>query len=158
MSNHLRIKELLDVAKQRAAEKNLHYAGALTPQETWELLQLDPDAVLVDVRTQAEADWVGYVAFSEDRSFHIEWNTYPEGKRNPDFLNRLQASVDNKNAPILFLCRSGARSHNAAALATEHGYTCALNILEGFEGDKDAHTHRSSVNGWRVAGLPWQQH
>ena len=69
-------RQLLELAKQRAAEKDLSYLGALTPHEAWELLNIDENAVLVDVRTDAELDWVGQVSFSEDRSFHVEWNNY----------------------------------------------------------------------------------
>ena len=62
-----------------------------------------------------------------------------------------------KDAMVMFLCRSGARSHAAAAAASQIGYANSYNILQGFEGDKDAHGHRASVGGWQVAGLPWVQ-
>lgn len=148
---------ILAKAKQKGEELNLPYHGAVTPKEAWELLQVNPDAVLVDVRTDAEMDWVGCISFSEDRWFHIEWSTYPEGGKNPEFLAQLQARVD-PSQPLLFLCRSGARSHNAAALAEKNGYSLAMNVLEGFEGDKDDYHRRSSVNGWRFHNLPWEQH
>ena len=57
----------------------------------------------------------------------------------------------------MFLCRSGHRSHDAAIVATQAGFLECYNVLEGFEGDKDALQHRNSVGGWRVAGLPWIQ-
>lgn len=148
---------LLNLAKQRAAEKGLDYLGALTPSEAWALLNSDENAVLVDVRTDAELDWVGQVSFSEDRFFHVEWNNYPNGSRNPDFIAQIAARVE-PHQPLLFICRSGARSHHAAALAAKHGFKCAINILEGFEGDKNENHQRSSVNGWRFHGLPWEQH
>ena len=75
---------------------------------------------------------------------------------NPDFLAQLQARAP-ADAPVLFLCRSGARSHDAAIAATAAGYTQCYNVLEGFEGDRDAHGHRGALNGWQAAGLPWQQ-
>ena len=78
-------------------------------------------------------------------------------RRNPQFLDQLQARVPKTEAPVMFLCRSGARSHQAAVVATQAGYPNSYNILEGFEGDKDAQGHRNSVGGWRVAGLPWAQ-
>lgn len=154
---HSHKDHLLAAAQQRASESNLQYFGALTPTEAWELLQADADAVLVDVRTQAELDWVGQIGFSEDRWVHVEWSTYPEGSKNPDFLEAIQARVDTTQ-PVLLLCRSGARSHNAATLLSKHGYGMAINVLEGFEGDKDEQQRRSSVNGWRHRGLPWEQH
>ena len=128
----------------------LPYAGALSPVEAHGLMQ--NGAKLVDVRTEAELQYVGSVPGSET----IEWNTYPEGERNPDFLKQLADAV-KKDEPVMFLCRSGARSHQAATAATQAGWKEAYNILEGFEGDKDAEGHRNTVGGWRKAGLPWVQ-
>jgi rhodanese-related sulfurtransferase len=128
----------------------LPYAGAVTPQEAYALVQAG--AALVDVRTRAEIYWVGRVP----GSVFVEWNSYPEGVRNPAFLEQLAEAVP-KDTPIVFLCRSGNRSHFAAMLATQAGWRECYNILEGFEGDRDAREHRSSVNGWKVAGLPWVQ-
>lgn len=151
------VEQLLAQARERAQARELPYLGALTPPEAWTLLNSDDNAVLIDVRTDAELDWVGHVSFSEDRSFHIEWNNYPEGIRNNDFIAEIKARVQ-ADQTILFICRSGARSHHAAALAAKHGFKQAINVLEGFEGDKDDHHRRSSVNGWRFHGLPWEQH
>jgi rhodanese-related sulfurtransferase len=131
----------------------LPYAGALLPFEAHTLTQQVPGAKLVDVRTQAEWEYVGHIP----DSVLVEWNTYPRGERNREFIEQLQARVAKTEAPVMFLCRSGARSHNAAAAATLAGYPNSYNILEGFEGDKDARGHRSSVGGWRFAGLPWAQ-
>lgn len=150
-------QKLIEQAKQYASEKGLGYLGALSPEQAWELLNADENAVLIDVRTDAELDWVGQVSFSEDRSFHVEWNNYPDGIRNPDFIAQIEARVE-KHQPVLFICRSGARSHHAASLAAKHGFEFAINVLEGFEGDKNDSHQRSSVNGWRFHGLPWEQH
>jgi rhodanese-related sulfurtransferase len=132
---------------------NLPYAGALLPSEAYAILQQVAGAKLVDVRTQAEWEYVGH----SPESVLIEWNTYPNGQRNPEFLRELQTQVAASDAPVMFLCRSGARSHHAARAAAQAGYANAYNILEGFEGDKDANGHRNSVGGWRFAGLPWVQ-
>lgn len=132
---------------------NLPYAGALLPSEAHALMRENSGAKLVDVRTQAEWEYVGRVP----QSVLIEWNTYPSGQRNSRFLEELQSKIPKTEAPVLFLCRSGARSHHAAMLATQAGYPNSYNILEGFEGDKDANGHRNTVGGWRVAGLPWVQ-
>ena len=131
----------------------LPYAGALLPAEAHALMRQVPASKLVDVRTQAEWDYVGHVP----ESVLIEWNTYPGGQRNPVFLEQLQAQVEKSDAPVMFLCRSGVRSHYAAQAATQAGYPNSYNILEGFEGDKDAQGHRSTLGGWRLAGLPWTQ-
>lgn len=147
-----KINEILALAKARATDANLPYAGALTPQEAWELLQLIPEARLVDVRTSAEWNWVGRVA----NSVEIEWMQWPANQPNPNFLAQLTQQVD-KEAVVMFLCRSGVRSKKAATVATEAGYTSAYDILEGFEGDLDANKHRNRIGGWRFAGLPWVQ-
>jgi rhodanese-related sulfurtransferase len=147
------VQDILSRARQRAGAMKLPYAGALLPREAKSLLEHIPEAKLVDVRTQAEWEYVGHVPESE----LVEWNAYPSGRRNDAFLEHLQARVPKTTAPVMFLCRSGARSHQAAAVATQAGYTDSYNILEGFEGDKDALGHRSTVGGWRFAGLPWVQ-
>lgn len=147
-----RLKVILEQAQKRAQQMALPYLGALTPTEASEVLALLPDAKLVDVRTRAEWDWVGKVP----GSIQIEWNTYPGGQPNPDFMTELKHQV-NVNALTLFICRSGARSSAAAKVATETGYKNSYNVLEGFQGDKDENGHRDSVNGWRKAGLPWTQ-
>jgi rhodanese-related sulfurtransferase len=144
--------EILNKAAERAKEMNLPYGGALLPQEAYELMQKAPGAKLVDVRTRAEWDYVGRIP----GSVQVEWQTYPTSQPNRNFLNELQAQAD-KQAVVMFLCRSGARSHAAAAAAAQAGYSHSYNVLQGFEGDKDASGHRNSVGGWRVAGLPWVQ-
>jgi len=147
-----KLTEILNLAKERGQAMNLPYAGAITPQEAWELLQTAPGAKLVDVRTRAEWDWVGRVPDAVE----IEWMQYPGNVRNENFLAQLKHEVDHE-ALVLFLCRSGARSDSAARIATEAGFNTCYNILEGFEGDKDANHHRNKIGGWRHAGLPWIQ-
>ena len=146
------IASILELARRRGAEKSLSYTGEVTPHEAWTLLQSAPGAVLVDVRTHAEWTWVGRVP----NAIEIEWMHWPERTPNTNFLKQLTTQVD-KEALVLFLCRSAQRSHLAAALAVENGYTQCYNILEGFEGDRDANQQRGSVGGWRKAGLPWYQ-
>lgn len=147
-----RMTELLKLAQARAKELHLPYAGAFTPQEAWEVLQQSPGARLVDVRTKAEWDWVGRVPHAVE----IEWQSYPGSQPNPRFLDQLKHELPSENL-VLFMCRSGARSSNAAKAAYDAGYHSSYNVLEGFEGDKDVNNHRNSVNGWRAAGLPWVQ-
>jgi rhodanese-related sulfurtransferase len=89
-------------------------------------------------------------------SVPIEWQTYPSSQPNPAFLDELTAQTD-RDAIVMFLCRSGARSHAAASAASQIGYANSYNILQGFEGDKDAQGHRASIGGWQFAGLPWVQ-
>lgn len=146
-------EQILERARERAARMGLPYAGALTPLEAAALLQGEPGAKLVDVRTRAEWEWVGRVP----GSVFIEWNTWPGGAKNPEFERELLAKVPDKTRPALFICRSGGRSHHAAMAAETLGYALAFNVLEGFEGDKDPGGHRGTVGGWKVAGLPWIQ-
>jgi rhodanese-related sulfurtransferase len=146
------ISEIVEVAQARAQQHGLPYVGALLPSEAFEIMQSTTGAKLVDVRTRAEWDYVGRVP----DAVQIEWQIYPEGRPNPEFLSELQGHVD-RESPVMFLCRSGARSHAAAIAAASSGFTQAFNVLEGFEGDKDSEGHRNSVGGWRAAGLPWVQ-
>ena len=144
------LTEILNKAHARAQELGLPYAGALLPREAYEVWQLAPGAKLVDVRTRAEWDWVGRIPGAEE----IEWMSYPSNQPNGHFLAQLKQQVDPE-ALVMFVCRSGARSHNAASLASNSGYNESYNVLEGFEGDKDGSGHRNTVGGWRHAGLPW---
>jgi rhodanese-related sulfurtransferase len=142
-----------DVRKAAAArgkKLGLTYAGAVTPAEAHAFM--GAGAKLVDVRTKPELAYVGSVP----GAMAVEWQTYPGGTPNPDFIAQLSALVP-KDQPVMFLCRSGGRSHAAAQAATKAGWKEAYNILEGFEGDKDASGHRNTVGGWRKAGLPWTQ-
>lgn len=145
------MNDIFDRAAIRAQTKRLDYAGEVFPAEAAELVQQQA-AVMVDVRTLEERIFVGHPV----NSLSIPWAYGLQMQRNENFLSQLQAGVDSTK-PVLFLCRSGARSHHAAQLATENGYTAAYNILEGFEGDKNSQGQRRNVNGWVVAGLPWQQ-
>ena len=135
------------------------YAGDLSPQEAWSLLESDASSVLVDVRTRAEWSYVGVTDLSplNKEPVLIEWQTFPGGGVNDQFAEQLAAAGVPADAPVLFLCRSGVRSKAAARLMTEKGYGRCYNVLEGFEGDPDASRHRGTVGGWKVRGLPWIQ-
>lgn len=146
-----KLSDLLDIARARGKELDLPYSGALTPEEAYAVWQSAPGACLVDVRTRAERDWVGRVPGAVE----IEWSSYPDGVRNPDFLAQLKRQVDPESL-LLFLCRSGVRSHHAASLACASGFVDCYNVLEGFEGDIDANGQRGKLGGWRRAGLPWK--
>lgn len=142
------------LAQARAAAPGQPYAGAVTPQLAYQLLQLDPRVKLVDVRTNAERAWVGKPAIPAAQHLAIEWNTWPAGTQNPEFVPQLEHAA-GKDDVLLFLCRSGVRSRHSARVATELGYANAFDILEGFEGDRDGEGHRKTIGGWCTAGLPW---
>ena len=144
--------EIRATAKARAKQMGLPYEGALLPQEAHELLQQAASAKLVDVRSRAEWDYVGRIPGAVE----IEWRSYPGMVPNPKFGEQLQQEVAS-DSPAMFICRSGARSHETAVLAKQLGYKEVYNVLQGFEGDRDSHGHRNTVGGWRAAGLPWLQ-
>ncbi len=145
-------ENILEVARERGA--GLPYAGAVTPQEAFALLQADPNVKIVDVRTNAERDWVGRIAVPDGQQAAVQWATYPGGVPNPDFGAQLE-QVAGKDQTLLFLCRSGVRSRHSARVATELGFANSFDILEGFEGDRDGEGHRKTLGGWCKAGLPW---
>jgi rhodanese-related sulfurtransferase len=133
------------------------YAGDITPQESWKLLNDNADAVLVDVRTDAEWTWVGVPDLSSlgRDVVSVQWMT--AAGRNQNFVaDLIAAGVTPGERPVIFLCRSGNRSIPAAQTATAAGIAPAYNMLEGFEGQLDANGHRG-VTGWRAEGLPWKQ-
>lgn len=146
------VDQLLAEARERAAGQA--YAGAVTPREAFELVQLDQHVKLIDVRTNAERDWVGRALLPDAQHGAVQWSTWPGGVPNPDFMQQL-AALAGKDDVLLFLCRSGVRSRHAATLATQHGFANSYDILEGFEGEKDSAGHRKTVGGWCYAGLPW---
>jgi len=139
------------------------YAGDLGSAQAWEMMVQDPMAQLIDVRTIAEWNFVGLPDLSSlQRRVHcIEWQGYPTMQPNPNFAadatEALQACGANTRTPILFLCRSGARSRAAAMAMTRAGFEKAFNIAGGFEGDLDTDGHRGQASGWKATGLPWRQ-
>lgn len=146
------VETILATAQARGSELGLTYRGALTPQEAWAVRQALPQAVIVDVRSMPEWQFVGVIP----DAVRIELRTFPGMAPNPAFVSQLQQQVDAAKT-VLFICRSGARSDEAARLAAEAGYAEVYNILEGFEGDRNAEQHRGMVNGWKARGLPWIQ-
>jgi len=134
----------------------MDYAGDATPEEAYAALSNDPAATLVDVRMPQEQSFVGLPALAEidKRVVTVPWHPHLS---QYDLIAQLSAAGLRPEDPIYFLCRSGARSLNAAVLATHGGYARAYNISSGFEGPLDGHGHRGTVAGWKVAGLPWRQ-
>ena len=145
--------------------KLMQEVGQLSPKEAFAALRATPGAALVDVRTRAE---VAFVGGPDPRGFGrplvcIEWIGFPAGRPNPRFEDELRAALGPElPRHLFFICRSGSRSRAAARLIAERvreqgGAVECVYVAEGFEGDLDAEGHRGSVNGWKVAGLPWRQ-
>lgn len=126
------------------------YAGDVTPELAYQWWQ-SGQAVLVDIRTDAERDWVGFIP----GAVNVEWKVWPGMQVSASFDDELRANIPG-GSRIVMLCRSGIRSIASSRRATELGYE-AYNILEGFQGDPDAQGHRDTRGGWRVRGLPWRQ-
>ncbi|MBV8124964.1 MAG: rhodanese-like domain-containing protein [Burkholderiaceae bacterium] len=142
---------VLGEARERAKSQGLPYAGGVPPEAAWALVQ-SGQAQLVDVRSGEERKFVGLVP----GSIHVAWATGTALTRNPRFVRELEAKVA-KDAVVLLLCRSGKRSALAAEAAAKAGFTQVFNVLEGFEGELDAHQQRGHGDGWRFHGLPWVQ-
>jgi rhodanese-related sulfurtransferase len=138
--------------------RHVSYAGDITPEEAWRILSDNPDAVLVDCRTDAEWKFVGVPDVSSlgREAVFVEWNR-TDGSRNERFVDDLiEAGVQPGERPVIFLCRSGNRSIPAAEAATAAGIAPSYNMLDGFEGNLDGDRHRGGT-GWRAVGLPWVQ-
>jgi len=147
-------EQILERARQRAQENQRSFEGEVTPEEAHALLANLPKAQLVDVRTQAERDFVGYPTLGT----HVEWETYPGMEYNPDFPAQLKSEVGaDEDQVLIFMCRSGGRSAKAAEAMTRQGYPHCYNLMQGFEGDKDDNSHRATQGGWKFADLPWEQ-
>jgi len=132
----------------------------LTPEQAHQLLADDPAAVLIDVRSSMEFLFVGHPI----GAVHVAWIDEPDWTVDPHFSTQVRQvmlgglSCDNDGcAPVILICRSGKRSREAGKRLIEDGFTQVHNVSQGFEGELDEHHHRSSVGGWRFAGLPWEQ-
>ena len=138
---------------------DLNYAGDLDPEEAWLRLSEDRQATLIDVRTTAEWSYVGEPDTSTlgKELIKLSWKEFPAMHVNPIFVDNLSELIDDKETTLLFLCRSGIRSKDAAIAMTKLGYSQCHNIAEGFEGDRDDNKHRGTRGGWRMRGLPWTQ-
>lgn len=135
------------------------------PKEAFDKLK-NENAALIDVRTDAEFAFVGQTDLSSigNEAILLPWKIFPNMNLNPRFQIMLERALkekfqkdDNKNEQLIFLCRSGARSFDAARFMTELGYQNCYNLIGGFEGDSDENGHRGNINGWKANNLPWKQ-
>ncbi len=135
------------------------YSGDISVEEAWRRLGDETSAVLVDVRTAAEWNFVGAPDLSGigKQIIRVSWQTLPKMEQNPAFVEEVRAQASDSGASLLFLCRSGARSQAAAIAMTAAGYSQCFNVAGGFEGDLDGDRHRGVTGGWKAADLPWSQ-
>lgn len=134
----------------------------ISPQDAWNLLQSNPRAVFVDVRSNMEYLFVGHPV----GAVHVAWIDEPDWQINPHFVTQIRQLLlggvcgpedDSRCAPVILICRSGKRSLEAGKLLAKSGFAAVYNVTEGFEGELDAQHHRSTSGGWRFRGLPWEQ-
>ena len=133
----------------------------LSAQQAWQLLQDDPRAVLVDIRSSMEFLFVGH----PKGSVHVPWIDEPDWTENPHFVSDIRklllggavCIVDEGCAPVVLICRSGKRSLEAGKALLKSGFNRVFHVEEGFEGELNDEHQRSSINGWRFRGLPWEQ-
>ena len=139
------------------------FAGDISPEEAWTLLQAQPAARLVDVRTAPEWTFVGLPDLEQlgREPICVEWQKFPSMEINQSFVDDVQkalrSSREPEDTPLLFICRSGGRSRAAATKMAQAGFRRAYNVAGGFEGDLDSERHRGSQSGWKARGLPWKQ-
>lgn len=131
----------------------------VAPGQTWDAIKADPQAQLVDVRTDAEWNFVGLPDLSAagKQVVLISWQVYPAMSRNASFEDQLKQAGFTAENHIYFLCRSGVRSLAAAQAAQAAGFPHAYNVADGFEGPPDGNGHRGQTAGWKAVGLPWRQ-
>jgi rhodanese-related sulfurtransferase len=133
----------------------------LTSEQAWQLVQDDPRAVLIDVRSNMEFLFIGH----PKGAINIPWIDEPDWKINPHFavevrkviLGGIACHDDAGCAPVVLICRSGKRSLDAGEVLLKDGFTEVYNVVDGFEGELDEEHHRSTLGGWRFHGLPWEQ-
>ena len=133
----------------------------ISPQQAWEILEAEPQAVLLDVRTSMEYEYVGHPL----NALHVPWMDAPDWNIDSGFVDKVRQALvkrtgsdqEQESIPILAICRSGKRSQAAAEELVRQGFANLYNIEDGFEGDLDNNKQRNTINGWRVANLPWEQ-
>ena len=126
----------------------------LLPREAYALMQAQPDALLIDCRSEAEYFFVGHPI----GSVHVPWVDGPDFEPNPHFIGEVRKLAGNiGDRPVMLICRSGRRSHDAGLALEAAGFTQVINVVHGFEGDLNEQHRRSTLNGWRFDGLPWEQ-
>lgn len=152
------VEDIYTTASERV-DASAGYAGDITAEEAWRLVEGDPDAYLIDIRTKAEWSYVGVPDLSAigREPVFAQWLLAPSMSENPDFINEMAGQKATPEKAAIFMCRTVNRSPKAARAMTAHGYPRCYFLLDGFEGSLDEHKHRGKRDGWKAAGLPWVQ-
>jgi rhodanese-related sulfurtransferase len=148
-----------DTAPRHDVNPASGYAGDVSPDTAWRMLGEQATAVLVDVRTVAEWNYVGVPDLTTlgKQVVLVEWQTFPSGTVDPAFVGKAGQAAGGGKGPLLFLCRSGVRSAAAARAMTSAGFGPCFNVADGFEGPLDGERRRGGTRGWKASGLPWFQ-
>ena len=152
------LSTLRTIASDRM-EPGATFAGEINSSEAWQVLEDEQNSILVDVRSDAEWVFVGFPdlsALGKDL-VKVSWQLFPDMSLNNSFLEQITESGCNKDSALMFICRSGARSRDAAQMCAAHGYSNVFNVYDGFEGRQNQDGHRGVLEGWKAAGLPWVQ-
>lgn len=138
---------------------NSLYTADIPPSDAWNMLMKNKNAYLVDVRTNAEWNFVGVPNLDSinKQLITIEWRAFPNMEINHNFDNQLASIVSDKDSELIFLCRTGGRSAEAATRMYSLGYKNCYNVSHGFEGDLNSDSHRGLKSGWKASNLPWRQ-
>lgn len=146
---------------ETASERKQHsdYAGEVTAEECWSVIQKHPSAQLIDVRTLPEWQFSGLPNLSSvgKETHQISWKVYPSFETNTSFVSQLSSKIQDTDTPIFFLCKTGGRSLDAAIATTQAGYTHCFNVMDGFEGPQNDKGQRGTVAGWKASQHPWEQ-
>jgi rhodanese-related sulfurtransferase len=131
----------------------------IVPKRAWEAISGNPDAHLVDVRTDAEWNFVGVpdLGASGKEAALIPWQVYPTMQVNAGFVDQLGKAGLKPTDHLYFICRTGGRSMAAAQAAQAAGFAQVYNVADGFEGPPDGDGPRGTTAGWKADGLPWRQ-
>ena len=121
------------------------FAGDVTAQAAWDELGQNPDAILIDVRSDGEWTQLGIPDLSSLSKTTVLIELETQTGPNPNFATQVTDAVPAKDDVVIFICRSGARSAVAATAMAAQGFTQCYNLLGG-----------ADVEGWNAAALPWR--
>ena len=146
-----------------AAEAKL--ADNITPKEVSEMLKEDTKVIIIDVRSQPEFQFVGYIEGAYNIPYWFVTNTFtPKDKdfefapgkvqkakmsryqfrENPDFMTHVKKLAKPTDTVVVY-CGSSKRSAMAADALVKAGYEDVSNMLKGFSG------------GWVKENLPYKE-
>ncbi|WP_319380458.1 rhodanese-like domain-containing protein [Thiomicrorhabdus sp.] len=132
----------------------------ITAENTYKWMKEDDSVILVDVRTPAEWQFVGYTPMAQIMipSVFFKYDGVDDKKPryrsvlNEKFISEFEEKLfdldADKNTPFVVMCRSGAtRAQPAAKMLDQYGYKNVYIMTDGFEGGK---MKDGDKQGWRL--------